>query len=74
MAAVAELFARFGSVVSADAVAVSESVPLLITGSIVSVTTPVAPLASVPREQLTVPVEPTDGVVQLPWLAVLFTN
>ena len=39
-----------------------------------SVSCAVAPLASVPREQLTVPAEPTDGVVQLPWLALPLTN
>jgi hypothetical protein len=38
MTAVAELFAMTGSAVSADAAAVWEIVPFLITGSIVSVT------------------------------------
>jgi len=74
MAAVAELFAEAGSVVAADPFAVSEIVPFLITGFIVSVSFAAAPLASVPREQLKVPVEPTGGVVQLPWLVVLLTN
>jgi hypothetical protein len=74
MTAVAELFAKTGSAVSADAAAVSEIVAFLITGSIVSVTLAVALLASVPKEQLTVPVESAGGVVQLAWLVVLLTN
>ena len=74
MVAVAELFARTGSPVSAVTAAASEIVPFLITGRIVTVTLAVAPLASVPREQVTVPAEPVGGAVQLPWLAVLLTN
>jgi hypothetical protein len=55
-------------------VALSEIVDFFPVGLTVTVTIAVAPLASVPVEQVIVPVEPTGGVAQLPWLAATLSN
>ena len=73
---VALLFAETGSVVllSTETVAVLERVAFLIVGTTVMVTVADPPMVRLPSEQLTVPVEPTGGAVQLPWLALKLTN
>jgi hypothetical protein len=76
--AVALLLVETGSIMPGlvgDALAVFERSPFFAAfDPTTTVIVAACPEANVPSEQLIVPVEPTGGAVQLPWLVVTLTN